>query len=285
MSLSPLVRYEDEIMRRFNAGQSTLEIATHLYEHAVGPIDRNHREKDIDTIIDLLHRFLANPLAARRAYQAEQEQQQEHQASIAARKAKLALQRARQKAEREREEERIRELAESRRRHFEEECAKVPAWRDRNWEEVLPTWLAVQQHAWCRHMAARRMRQAGLTLEQIGYRFRVSKERARQMAQKAQRYENNPHGNKSPLERWLKHTVSFETRWQDYADPSDRRRARRALKVVEVWTGLATVPRCSAAEHRTWELYYAMRGDHEQESHHHHQRPRHGAAAAAGHDE
>jgi hypothetical protein len=280
-AMSSLLRYESAIMGMHRQGWSTNQIATHLYEHAVGPLDKNYREMDICFIAGLVDRFLQAPRAEQeRMIRLQQESEaarhqaeQERRARDAIRKMKLAEQRARAKAEREREEELIRELAESRRRHFEEECAKVPAWRDRNWEEVLPPWLAVKQASWCRHMAALRMKRTGLTYEEVGYRMRVSRERARQLIQKAQRYERSLHGNRSPLERYFAELATVDSRDDEFASDVSHKFARRFLKTVEVLTGLATVPRCSAAERRTWELYYAMRGDHEQESHHHHLGP------------
>ena len=102
------------------------------------------------------------------------------------------------------------------------------------------------------------MRAAGMTLAQIGERLGVCAARARQIVQKAQRFESNPHGNKSPLERWLEAEVIVFPELR-YEDPTGRKAAKRALKIMEGWTGRIAVPRCSKRERDTWETYYATR--------------------------
>lgn len=257
--MNPLVRHHREVMRLFNSGMGPADIAAYLYAHALGPIDPSYRDKDIACLTGLVREYLADPIAAQEKGRQEQERRDAKAAQLQAEREAAKQARQRRAAEKRRQEKEIEQARLARRQAWEEEAAKVAPWRTRDWTDVLPPDIAAQQANWCRHMAARRMKRAGLTLEQIGHRLRISRSRALQIVQKAQRYEGNPYGNKSPLERWLEKPVTFVSRWQDYADPSDQRRARRALKVVEAWTGLPTVPPCTAKERQIWELYYAMR--------------------------
>jgi regulator of protease activity HflC (stomatin/prohibitin superfamily) len=259
--MSPLARYHREIMGMFYRRMSVDEIATHLYEHALGPVDIAFREKDIATIRQLVASYLANSHAMHDRYVKEKEADTLYQAQRAIAALKAKQRRERQAAEARRLWEEAERERQARRQRREEAAAKFTPWRGRDWNDVLPPTIATQQASWCRHMAARRMRQAGLTLDQIGYRLGVTRERVRQIVQKAQRYENNPHGNRSPLERYMHQQAIADSPDDEFQSDLSLAFARRFLATVEALTGRVTVPPCSAAERRVWELYYATRAD------------------------
>jgi hypothetical protein len=60
------------------------------------------------------------------------------------------------------------------------------------WYDVLPRSLAISQIAWERYQCAVRMRDLGLTYDQIGTRLNVSRERARQMVKAGIRRKRPP---------------------------------------------------------------------------------------------
>lgn len=60
------------------------------------------------------------------------------------------------------------------------------------WAALLPHHLAIQQQSWERNQRALRMRQHGMLLSEIGKRFGVGKERARQMVERASRRKSPP---------------------------------------------------------------------------------------------
>lgn len=245
--MNPLVPYHRKIMDMVNRGMSNIEIATHFYEHAIGPVDSTFREKDIKTITGLVGRYVANPLAAREQARKQKERHAELAMQRQSKRQKAREERERQAELRRQEEEEARRRREARRQHWEAEQAKVTPWRDRDWEDVLPPAIAIRQASWCRNMAALRMRRVGLKLDQCGYRFGVTKERVRQMILKAERVEGRP----SPIEHYMEEGPMW----------GEVERSRRLLRLVERWTGRATVPPCSRAERRVWELYYSMRDD------------------------
>jgi hypothetical protein len=222
---SYLAKYSHDILEQHMVGRDPMAIATWLFDNPMrGQWPDDYRDIAIRAMSHAIRSYVAHKAAAIqecRRLQAEELRQR-------------SLYRQRQEAG----------------------FAATPAWRDRDWEDVLPPDIAARQASWCRHMAALRMRQADFTYTEIGWRLRVTAGRAKQIVEKAQRYENSPRGNRSPLDNYLGQLVVID----GYTPLVDIKEARQMLKHVEAWTGRPTVVPCSAWERYIWELYYSMRG-------------------------
>ena len=274
---SPLAPYHHTILKMDRAGASPETIAAWIYDllGKTGPINPNYRDVDTRFILGLVDRFLtgrataeAERLAAEvrdlerqvRARQLEEEARERAREWTAHQKLKKAA-RDLKKEQARQEQEEMQRQADERRRLRLELMHSFPAWHGRDWSGLLPPSLAIQQAAWDRHMAALRMRRAGLTLEECAGRLRVNgRERARQIVAKAERILRHP-APRSPLERYLAELPTCDGRDDQYQSDLSRKYAGRFLGTVEVLTGRATVPPCTAAERRIWELYYALRED------------------------
>jgi hypothetical protein len=217
-----LTKYSRKIVHMHQNGMGAERIAAYLFDHPMrGQWPGSYRDQQVRGMTGAIRRYLSNIEAA-------VEEKRRLEQDLARRR-------------------------EARTKRREAAFATTPPWRDRNWEDVLPSNIAARQHTWCRRRAALRMVQAGLRYTEIGYRLRVTPHRARQIVESGAGHRLRP----SPLELYLGELVVID----GYSPLVTRKEAGRMLKLVEVWTGRTTVPPCSVAEQYVWELYYSMRED------------------------